>query len=707
MPNDHFIHTMPKQTNGSQAVWVDLLCLGSLAKLFILLRRYPTVTEVYYFNAVKGFEKIIPFLEKNLKKAFRQVNDFIESEEKIGAVSVHEYIQTQLAYALDLWLQEPAQDRHCRSFCETHDFSPEKFKAHLKESAFPYMLRPVQVFVYAQKRSGPENAVFILRQTPLSRFLKAHLGAHRTFFYNDLPLLMSRVQSRPDYLYDAALEKTYYANRFVPIVKIVCRWICDLLLYCVNRKKAMIPEGRGANIALEITQSRVRQDEINDVFWLRDSGIDPRSVCGFEYENFDEESIRVIEQLGIRRYQYARGMGNVWKSIKNQARPSGANFLLPSFDYFGKMMPVLLQLVYPALFWTEKGWLKKEEIFYYSRTMFWASIYKRLGIRLVWTMYDMDPDKLPKGEAVKMVGGLYAGGHWSNNPLYRVDNQKCFDVVFTWGPHFLKSNFSFYPYLDIFSVGYPSDHYFKNYRTWAAALKAQYPGKFILSYHDNSAAHDIPTNHGMNIRIHQVLIALLHKYVQLIVFLKPKRKFEFEKVLKELPELQSLIKEGRIKVFLGDTPRTKAVPAAIGLASDLAVGLCISTAAAECFFAGTVALHADLTDFINNDFSRQGKGTIIFSDLSSLQTAIENRILGRNTLSHEEYRKYYEALDPFQDGQAYRRTGFLIQKMQEGLERGLSREDAVVFARKEYEAFLEIFAKSEADGPDVANVSER
>jgi hypothetical protein len=205
-------------------------------------------------------------------------------------------------------------------------------------------------------------------------------------------------------------------------------------------------------------------------------------------------------------------------------------------------------------------------------------------------------------------------------------------------------------------------------------------------------ANDILYSKAMQIAVHQMLLELLLDDKKLMVFLKPKRKHVFEQVLSELPKLNEMISAGRIRVFLGETARSKAVPAEIGLASDLVIGLGISTTAAECCFAGTVSFHADLTGFKSNAFGNAGLNKVVFRDVDSLKKAVLAQIKGRG-ITIDECRKYHKMLDPFQDGQAYKRTGFVIKKLQESFEAGLSREEAVKAAKRAYERLL---AKKEA-----------
>ncbi|MBU0672229.1 MAG: hypothetical protein KJ732_04275, partial [Candidatus Margulisbacteria bacterium] len=335
---------------------------------------------------------------------------------------------------------------------------------------------------------------------------------------------------------------------------------------------------------------------------------------------------------------------------------------------------------------SSRGWFCFQAVRYYIRSKFWQAIYKKLGITMLWTMFDVDPEKLIKTQALELVNGLYLGSHWSNFPKYRIDNQKCYDVLFTWGKHFISSNFSNYPYMAAFITGYPSDHYFLTRMTLADEMKRSLKDKFVISFQDNMIASDILYSKGMQVAVHRMLIDMLLNDNRLILLLKPKRKYIFEQILAELPELQSLIDADRVKVFLGETVRSKAVPAEIGKASDLVIGLGISTTAAECCFAGTVSFHADLTGFKDNAFGNAGLNKVVFRDINSLRSAIQSQINGQG-ITIEECRKYHKMLDPFQDGQAYKRTGAIIGALQKELASGLSRLDAVKKVQQRYNKF--------------------
>ena len=309
------------------------------------------------------------------------------------------------------------------------------------------------------------------------------------------------------------------------------------------------------------------------------------------------------------------------------------------------------------------SWFSLQESYYFIRTEFWKSMYSQFDIKMLWTMYDIDQDKLVKAQALELCEGLYLGSHWSNYPMSRVDNAKCYDVYFVWSMYFVSNIFSqHFNYKAVFQVGYSSDHYFKAAKKESVKLKDKYSDSFVISYFDNILANDLLFSEKLQSDIYTLLIELLKSHKNIIVFFKPKKKNEFNDYLSKFPVLIEFINIGRVRVFYGDSERSKARPAEIALASDLVIGQGISSAAAEGCFAGSVSFHANLSK-INNDFDKNGLNKVVFRDLNSLKKAIINQINGKG-ISVEECQDYHKLLDPFQDGLAYIRTGLILSQFQ-------------------------------------------
>ncbi len=678
--------------NNIRIIWVDFLCWGSAIKLLNISSKY-SVEKIYYINIARSFRPFLSILQKLTRKPFINVDWIVEGDETINKTSLYECIQNRLTDILDKWVNADRIVKYNKLYCEKYKYNIDKFKASLKEAAYAYFFRPVEITVLDEKVTGGAGSLYLFRRTPFCNVLRETFGKERTLFYSTIISHWLAVECRSNCFYDSHLNKKYFSGRIFSILHFFVSWHLD----CLNGiffaiAKCLRPQecfNTQSDIGIELTQSRVRLDEIGDLFWLEDSGIQSKTVCGIEFEDHDTKSVDLLKNIGIKRFRYYRNpLKKIWRSMKNFSR------VMPDYATFSDGMycfttfPSVTKLWFPALFWNETGWLRLQEVFYISRTMFWVSVYRQLGLRILWTMYDMDKDKLVKAQAMEKVNGLFVGSHWSNFPMYRVDNQKCLDVLLTWGEHFINNNFIKYPFMEIFQTGYPSDHYFEKRRAKAVSLRNQYAGKFVLSYQDNIMANDLLYSKNMQIQMHGMLLSVLKEYDDVVVFIKPKREYVFNAVIKEVPELLEYIDKGRIVTFFGETNRTKAVPAEIGMASDLVVGLGISTTAAECQFAGTLGFHADLTGFRDNEFGNAGLGKIVFRDVDSLKDAIIDVIENGASKRYLEYKELYSTLDPFQDGNAYKRIGFVMKNLQDLLNRGLSREDTVSITREKYDNFI-------------------
>ena len=670
-----------------KTIWVDLLCLRSVLKIFFL-SRIIAIDKIYYISRTKYLSSFfINILVRLVKKPVRQMNWIAEGDEKIDGISLYELIQIRLIKVLQEWLSREDISKESERFCKKYKYNLIKFKEYLREEAYWHLFRLVEISVLAEKVSGKNDSLYIFHSSPFNQVVKTFLRTNPVYFYNSWFLFHRCVEQRKNYVYDYLSNSHYFSNRVESVGWI---WILYLssfvnsILCKIFKKNIHGEDTKSVNIGVELIVSKIRMDEINDLYWLQDSAINPKTVWGIEHVYYDQESKNVLTSLGIRRCKVVKDPLRLFSLLINN-RDSDCQYVTIGLRDYLETTVHILRLFLAFLFWNKYGWLQYKKTTYAWGTLFWNSIYKQLGVRMLWSMGDIDSNKLLKAQALEKLDGLFMGSHWSNYPMFRVDIQKCFDVLFTWGDHFVSNNYNRYPYMKIFQTGYPLDHYFEKRRSKAVRLRNRYAEKFILSYQDNVMANDLPYSKNMQIQIHEVLLSVLKKYGDVVVFLKPKRKCIFDTIIKEASELREYINKGRIVTFFGETSGTKAVPAEIGMASDLVVGLGISTAAAECQFAGTLSFHVDLTGFTKNEFGNNGLGHVVFRDIPSLHKAILEQI--HNSLARErsDYKAFYETLDPFQDGQAYKRTGFVLKNLQELLGQSLSREEAVKEVRKRYE----------------------
>jgi len=681
---------LKKDPLGSE-VWLDLLCWESIVKIIVLYKL--RVNKIHFFQISILFLPFCNLFQKITGILLVSVNEFVLGEERINDLSAYEAVHSKLKDVLtsvsDQWIQRDI----------VHDFSKRKklnnikIKGHLEEAAFPYFYRPIDISIIAAIRCKQTNYCLIFRKTPFFDILANELEPTHVQFYTTYFSHYFKIINRDNYLYDELFSRFYYSDRFYQISSMFGRWILIVLstiIFTFSRRFFYrLSNSANINIGVEQLQSRVRLEEINDIFWFEQSQINPSSIYNLESHNLDRTSGQILEQMKINRAMPVQSPRPLLKSLLiDRKYVDSILFITATKTFAQQTMWNMLALLRNIFKWNESAWIRVQLTKYKYRMAYWQNIYKQLNIKILWSMSDVDTDKFAKLQALEMLGGFYVGGHWSNYPMLRVDNQNTYDILFTWGPHFVDNIMSPYPSLAKFIVGYPCTYYFSMQAKRAKELRDRYANKFILSYQDNIMANDIPYSLNMQIAIHEMLLHILEENDDVVLLLKPKRKFVFRKIKERIPRLKNLLKAGRVVVFLGDTASTKEVPATIGMASDLVIGLGVSTTAAECHFAGTLAFHIDLTGFVNNEFGNKGLGQVVFRDIQSLYEAINEQIYKYNVKKSSDYRKLYESLDPFQDGQAYRRTGSILKDLQELLNQGLTREDAIKTLCKRYNDYV-------------------
>jgi len=665
-----------------KTVWIDLFCFESALKL-LLMKNKEEIGCVYYLNINVYAKPFVVLFGKLCNVEIQQLLDVVEGGEHIDGVSLYEVAQEKMIKSLKNWVETDEVNEKVREFCSKYQFDTVKFKTHLKERAYPHVFKIFEMATIAQRISGEKNSLFLIRQSPFVKLFRCVLEKQLYLYSSVLAHLMT-IDEREDYCYDTRLNKKYFGSRLGSLWKYFQSWFAIIVLNGVNIfRKSNNPSNDHIKIGVELLQGKFKTDIVNDLYWLKESGINPENVCSFEVPTYDQESSDALSRTGIIRCNV---INNPFKLLAHLLRggKNDRHVIVPSIRTSLKTWLHMLRLSVLIMNWNEKNWLKYQESVYVFGVCYWESIFKKMNVRLLWSMYDIDPQKLAKAQALENINGLFMGSHWSNNPSYELNNQKCYDVLFTWGEHFVKNHFRHYPYLGVFLTGYPCDHYFEGLKLSADEIRAQFPSKFILSYHDNMMAHDLALSMNMQVDIHNMFIALLKVHPDLVLLLKPKREFIFENIKKRVPELNEYLEQGRIKIFLGKLSRGKEIPALIGMASDLVLGIGVSTAATECYFSGTISFHADFTPFLSNAFAQQGLNKVVFTNVSSLNQAIEERILKKNLLLHIDYRECYESLDPFQDGKAYMRTGFVIKILHQALSNGTSRIDAINQAQEKY-----------------------
>lgn len=559
---------------------------------------------------------------------------------------------------------------------------------------FPLLYRPMEIIALSEYWNPLGREIFLFRRNPFSEYLRRFFDQEDILFYAaDFEQYLPK-DVRPDCHYDVIHHDVYYYGRFVlcgyQIVDGLLLFLTGCLMRIFPFKGLIKNRSDGIKIGLELSQSLVRLDQQNDVFWFKEGNFSTDDVIGIALADLDEESAMICEKMGLRLVKVVRNPMSLIKALKQRAMATYPfEITAPSARKILSLVPELFLLLKCCFLWRADRVYEVIKVKHRLRTDLWRSVYQRLGVRVLWTMYDHHYDKAAKSQAINLADGISVGSHWSNMPIAKKINDKYVDVVCVWGEHFAKHIFRCDYIQKKVVVGYLSDHYFQQFREKAVELRAKYHGKFILSFCDNVFRNDIYYSQETIKNIFCAFINLLEEYPQMVLFLKPKKQDHYWKIPKIVPELKPLMSSGRVRFFLGETLNEKVTPAMIGMASDLLVGLGISTAVTEATLAGGVAVHLDPTGIKENPFVDRGDGHIVFHDPDQLCELIRQLILGKKVMENDRLREYYKEIDPFQDGCAVVRVGFLMKAFLRQVRMFQSKKQAITKAVKEYDQYIE------------------
>lgn len=637
-----------------KVLWIEVLNLGAIYKIILYRNK---VSKVVYLNHYAFLPPFANVLSKLFSIPVQRLNPLHEADAKMGDISLYEHIQNLLIEKLDHLVGCVDVEKRALEFSSDNGVTHQKYQTHLKESAYLWLYRPIAILSAAKYFQCNQDSVFILDANPFHEFI-AHEYSEQIFFNKHYPLFSGLISSRGNHYFDTLIHRSMFKLKARFFLQSVLRVIGEAL--CARYKHGV----RTANIGVDLSQDKFRLDANNDLFWLKDSGISPHTVKGILLVDYDHESFRQIQETGIELIttgeqaatKFIRGD---WL-IKSRVDIIGVGFQHCA-STLAKALTLLLSFRQKA---NMDSWLDFVEAEYRSKARYWELIYLNSGVKILWSMLDVDGDKLVKAQALENINGIYTGSHWSNFPSYELWNQKCYDLAFAWGDFFVQANLKKCNQAECQVVGYVSDYLF-GHTPVENSEPQRAESMFYLTYFDNMIANDLPYSENMQREIYRMLFRLLDKHDNIILNIKPKRFLEVADIANIAPELSSFIKQDRLRLFVNDSGE-RFPPYRLASSSDLVLGMGISTAVAECCFAGVVGFHADLTGFTNNEFANLNLDKVVFRDVSNLESAINKQVLGGG-ISIQACRAAHNTLDPYQDGLAYKRIGDSLRVVQDSL----------------------------------------
>jgi len=669
--NNNFLSSV----NEGKTIYIDVLCLESAYKLLSI--NESDISKIFYCQKTSFFPYwLLKHIEKKTKAKIELFENVALADTYIDGVSAYEVMQDDIRELLnrqsDLWIEiEPV-----KKYIKKLNYNRFKIRAYLEQKAYVFLHRVIELVTLARAISK-DNYIVIACNNPLS-YLAKQKAKENIFFYNNHLSRFLSTSERATHHYDShnnAVNKYSTLKTKLNIYKQFYYYLARTLLGWFSNLK--LQDYDEIQVGSEQILSIIRDDEPHDLFWMKSGKVNPESVWNMEDVELDEKSKNVLKKYGVNRVRVNPSLSKLFSYLITP-RKRNVRFVVPNFSFYVRYIlnAFLLRNCFEKI---KDKWISSELKLFLWREMYWRELYSNVGLKVIWSNRDIDPDSLCRAQAIESIGGYYTGTHWSLYPMNMVPVQKLYDIFFVWGSYFseeliTRNNF---PLSLQVEVGYPSGHYFESHRKYATKLRNELKGKVIVSYMDNNSGDDFEASKAMQISILHMLMKLLEKNDDLVVLLKPKRQEEMNMLLTNIPSLNGFISRGKVKVYLGKSHGRRYVPALIGMVSDITIGLGLSTAAVECYLSGSHVMHANLAKFTGESFVEKGKGKVIFDDIQDLNEKLDCSIENiRNNCypNKDEIFNIYSSLDGFQDGKSYMRIGEHISTIQKVLKNSESRD---------------------------------
>ena len=531
-----------------------------------------------------------------------------------------------------------------------HDFL--KIDEYLLQKVYGYMLEFAELELISKIRGGPQQLILIPRGIGsefLAMLLQPRIRSYSALISNPFRCVGNPTRISNEYL---GMRRRYMLLESMYIFTSACLWIL-IHLFTKNKKP------RSESLGVRQLQRKVRKFEINDLYWLWDQDIQ-FNVIHIEQYALDEVSIKLLEENNVHRVRICKNLRDLIDVRRDARIVVASGNLSCSLRLLLKSMMSLFRLVIPSN-WSYQSIVEQG---FTLKVYFWQSIYKSLNIKILWTMADMPIGLLPEAQALRNIGALQAGSTWSYHPFADRVVKKNLDIFFHWGaahqeifsnPVGPKSEH------DVLS-GFPLDYYFNHYKEWAEETKKKFGNKFVLAFIDNIHATNGLYSYDTYRILHYLLLRILESHTDVVVLLKPKRENVLDKFLSEHPRVREKVDSGRMQVFAGAEEFDKFPPAAVGLVSDLVIGMGFSTATIECGFAGTPCMFYDENRIRSNALFKCGENEFVFTCIEELERAIDRAILDRQYLVSLSVKLAlaFKAIDPYRDGKGHARVAAIL-----------------------------------------------
>ena len=464
-------------------------------------------------------------------------------------------------------------------------------------------------------------------------------------------------------------------------------------------------------VAVHYTDEGIEENSRSDLFWYHHRYVDPRQILVF-FENISVKSKTTLaKDISILESQNIRGVSLDNGRIQGKPLPYWKNNRKSK-----TLFKAFTHAKHPHSTGSEK-WILRMSKSLLAQVDYWADFYSYFNIKVHIDTEEGSIRGVCQRIALDNIGGIRVGKQRSENLGW---NQSMLGfhphhVFFMWCNRSIDDLENGHNGIkNLVISGYPFDYLFNNtkssdqWKTYLTDNSATYiialfdevfyepiqnKRKIAHSLTNNAESeyrislvsgiiNDIPYSKIMLSEFYKAFLNLVIDNTDVGIIIKSKKP----DILPRLTELDSILKQAldTHRCIIVDNPQ-KQLPVYASNASDISIGIGISTAITETIISGGVGLHYDCTSMIRHPFYQFGYNQIVFNDLKTLLEAITNhKNRTPQTSSSFDFTTLPNRFDPFRDGQSSDRIERYISDLLESFEHGGNQHDAINLANARY-----------------------
>ncbi len=405
----------------------------------------------------------------------------------------------------------------------------------------------------------------------------------------------------------------------------------------------------------------------SDLFWYIDGRIKPSDILFYFEGNasvkIDKKAINSIEALGMN-----------WVTLKWQRGMS-----LRTLCSFWKYKTKFQRSPYSSTI--KPRWIRSKIVQLRVEVNYWESFYHEFNIKI---HYDEDPTgtkNVAQSMAMDNVHGIRFSKQRSENVSYPSTEIGFYpyQIYFGWGvrtAEHLKANLNINKFMIVSGFSYNTVDNEK--KAWANQMRNNLKKngvKFIISLFDNTFSREYHYSSKLIENLYLPILEWASTDSEIGIIIKSKKSHIFEDLKQVKEKVDELVLVGRC-LNLDDIIGRPPVDAA--LASDIAVGVGISSAVGEAIIHGIPGVHLDTTCQYKHAFYSVGKEQVIFDSVDKLMQSLKSYKANSNGIENLGLFKGFEdLLDPFMDGKGGERIGEYICGLLESLGGGASLSESI------------------------------